>query len=231
MLMREQWSSAAMRCTAAIEIAVLHFVTTRYHRRTHSGRRRTVGTGARWILCFILFSQAWGPFSPANSAAFGLTEYQVKAAYLFNFLKFVEWPAEKAGDLQARWVIGVVGDNPVGNVLMQLVAGKNVLGRELEIKKLQPEENMRGCNILFISASERSRLPSILGGLRGSNVLTVADMDHFIESGGMIQFVMEDGSVRFSIDVGATAQAKLKVSSKLLSIARVVNPPEKGISN
>jgi YfiR/HmsC-like len=157
------------------------------------------------------------------------TEYQVKAAYLFNFLKFVEWPDDK--DAQGRWVIGVAGSSPIADDLTQLVSAKSVLGRELEIRNFQPAEDMRGCNILFISGSERKRLPSILAGLRGSSVLTVADMDNFVESGGMIQFVMEDSRVRLAIDVGATSHARLKVSSKLLSLARAVTGAEGGKTN
>jgi hypothetical protein len=97
-----------------------------------------------------------------------------------------------------------------------------VLGRDLQVKKFQAADNLRGCNILFISESERKRLPSILAALRGSSVLTVADMDNFIASGGMVQFVVEDARVRVTIDVGATGRARLRVSSKLLALARAV---------
>lgn len=150
------------------------------------------------------------------------TEYQVKAAYLFNFLKFVEWPEEPGSDPRGKWVIGFTGESPIGDELARLAEGKNVLGRDLQIKKLQPADNPRACHILFIGESEKKRLPSILATLRGASVLTVADMNSFIESGGMIQFVVQDARVRMSINVGATARAHLKVSSKLLSLANVV---------
>lgn len=158
----------------------------------------------------------------ANCRAQSATEYQVKAAYLFNFLKFVEWPDGLPGDPQGKWVIGIVGNSPVSGELSKLVEGKNILGRELEVKTLQATDNLRGCNILFISESEKKRLPVILAGLRGSSVMTVADMEHFIDAGGMVQFVVEEDRVRISIDVGATARARLKVSSKLLALARAV---------
>jgi hypothetical protein len=159
------------------------------------------------------------------------TEFQVKAAYLFNFLKFVEWPDDPGSDPHGKWVIGFVGDSPIGNELSQLVEGKNVLGRDLLVKKFQPADNLRACNILFISESEKKRLPSILAELRGSSVLTAADMDNFIGSGGMIQFVVEDARVRVAIDVGATSRAHLKISSKLLSLARSVTGTEQGANN
>ena len=164
-------------------------------------------------------------------AAQSPTEYQVKAAYLFNFLKFVEWPDDPAADPHGKWVIGIVGDSPFGGELTQLVEGKDVQGRELQVKKFQAAENLRACNILFISESEKKRVPSILAALHGSSVLTVADMDNFIGSGGMIQFVMEDARVRLAIDVGAASRARLKVSSKLLSLAHAVTGTERSANN
>jgi len=159
------------------------------------------------------------------------TEYQVKAAYLFNFLKFVEWPDDAAADPPGKWVIGFVGESPVGGELARLVEGKNVLGRDLLVKKFQPADNLRVCNILFISESEKKRLPSILAALRGSSVLTVADMDNFTGSGGMVQLVVEDGRVRLTIDVGATGRARLRVSSKLLSLAQAVKETVRSAHN
>jgi hypothetical protein len=159
------------------------------------------------------------------------TEYQVKAAYLFNFLKFVDWPGGPPADAHGQWVIGIAGDNPFGDELTQIISGKTVQGHELRVRRFQPDEDLHACHVLFISASERKRLPSILAALRGSTVLTVADTDHFLESGGMIQFVMEDKRVRFAIDVGATSRAGLKVSSKLLSLARAVTDDEPARNN
>jgi hypothetical protein len=154
------------------------------------------------------------------------TEYQVKAAYLFNFLKFVEWPGDPVANTNGRWVIGIVGENPFGNDLAQAVSGKNVQGHMLEVKSFQSGEDLRACQILFIGDSEKKRVSSILSGLHGASVLTVADTDRFTESGGMIQFVMEDKRVRFGIDVGAASRARLKISSKLLSLAKTVTGTE-----
>ncbi len=175
-----------------------------------------------------------GCFPLADRAIFAAqspTEYQVKAAYLFNFLKFVEWPDDPETNSHGKWVIGFIGDTPIGDELTRLVEGKNVLGRDLQVKKFQASDNLRGCNILFISESEKKRLPSILAALRGSSVLTVADMDNFIGGGGMIQFMLEDARVRVAIDVGATSRAHLKVSSKLLALARVVAGTGQGANN
>jgi hypothetical protein len=159
------------------------------------------------------------------------TEYQVKAAYLFNFLKFVEWPEDLPAGPESHWVIGIVGNGPMDGELTQLVAGKIVQGHTIQVKVFQPNDDFKGCHILYIGASEKKRLAPILANMHNTSILTVADMDNFVESGGMIQFVMEDNRVKVTIDVGATLRAKLKVSSKLLSLARVVTSAEKGTNN
>jgi YfiR/HmsC-like len=151
-----------------------------------------------------------------------LSEYQVKAAYLFNFLKFVDYPSEAFADPLAPIVVGVVGEDPFGSALPQVVTGKTIAGRDLVIRLYRPGEDLRGAHILFISASERKRLPMILSSLRGSSVLTVSDMAGFLDAGGMIQFLNENDRVRFAINMGSTSRAKLKMSSKLLSLARVL---------
>ena len=181
---------------------------------------------AHWTA--ILLVAALAPLaSRALRAQQTPTEYQVKAAYLLNFLKFVEWPDESSPDAHGNWLVGIVGDSPTGDELFRIGEVKNVLGRAIHVRWFQPGDDMRSCNILFISASEKKRLPSVLAALRGSSVLTVADMDNFIGSGGMIQLVVESDHVRMVIDVNATSRARLKVSSKLLALARVVTGSER----
>jgi hypothetical protein len=150
------------------------------------------------------------------------SEYQVKAAYLFNFLKFVEWPSDAFADPLAPFVIGVVGEDPFGNALPQVVLGKTVQGRDLIVHVYRSGEDFRGAHILFISASEKKKLPALLSSLHGSGALTVSDAPGFLNAGGMIQFLNEDGRIRFGIDVEAANRARLKISSKLLSLAKVV---------
>jgi hypothetical protein len=173
-------------------------------------------------------------FSLSNQAVYAdqsHAEDQIKAAYLFNFLKFVEWPADAPADPQGKWLIGVIGDSPVGGELKRLVEGKSVDGRALLVKKTRATDNLREYNILFVSASEEKHLPSILNALQGSCVLTVADFANFIGHGGMIQFVVQGDRVRVDIDVGATSRARLKVSSKLLSLAQAVTETVRGVRN
>jgi YfiR/HmsC-like len=97
-------------------------------------------------------------------AAQSPTEFQVKAAYLFNFLKFMEWPDDPGADPRAKWIIGFVGDTPVSDELERLVEGKSVLGRDLQVRKFQPADNLSACNILFISESQKKTATRDSGG-------------------------------------------------------------------
>jgi uncharacterized protein DUF4154 len=143
----------------------------------------------------------------------------------------VEYPGESFADPLAPMVIGVVGDDPFGSALPQVVIGKTVQGRDLVVHLYRAGEDLRGAHILFISASEKKRLPMILSALRGSSVLTVGDTAGFLEAGGMIQFLSENDRVRFAINVDAASRARLKLSSKLLSLAKVVGGNSMEIGN
>jgi len=147
------------------------------------------------------------------------SEYQLKAAFLYNFAKFIDWPPEVSGDDKASFVIGVLGDNPFGNNLEQIVSGKKINGRPIVVQALQSASAASHCQILFISSSEKNRFTEILQNLRGTAVLTVSDTDQFIESGGMVNFVPEATKIRFEINNEAAKAARLKISSKLLSLA------------
>jgi hypothetical protein len=195
----------------AMKQTFLHTAFLDHNLKFQTDRRRSWRIGTRFACAALLLTGGWGLAIRSVRAEQDPTEYQVKAAYLFNFLKFVEWPGDPLADTHGHWVIGIVGDNPFGDELTQTISGKTVQGHELQIKRFQPGEDLHTCHVLFISVSEKKRLPSLLAALSGSSVLTVADMDHFIESGGMIQFVMEEKRVRFAIDVGASTRARLKV--------------------
>jgi len=177
--------------------------------------------------CLLIFLFSCAPASAQET----LPEYQVKAAYLFNFLKFVEWPEEAFPDPLAPIVIGICGEDLFGNSLPQVIIGKTVQGRDLIIHRYHTGEDLRGAHILFISPSEKKRLPLILSSLHGASVLTVADMEGFLEGGGIIQFVSENNRVRFAINTDAASKAKLKMSSKLLSLARIVGGNGKEAGN
>ncbi|HKX29445.1 MAG TPA: YfiR family protein [Blastocatellia bacterium] len=153
---------------------------------------------------------------------------QIKAAYLYNFAKLVEWPADAFKDADSPVVLGLVGDEPFGEILDQNMAGRKANGRKVVIVRLKASDNLRACHLLFISASEKSRVPQILAGLKGANVLTVAEIPHFAQSGGIINFFQEEKRVQFEINVEAAERAKLKISSRLLSLAKLVKDEPHG---
>ncbi len=147
---------------------------------------------------------------------------EVKAVFLFNFTKFVEWPSASFPAPSSPIIIGVLGADPFGGALEQTVAGETVNGRPLTIKRFKSLEELAPCHILFISASQEERVPEILRRLGRSETLTVADIDGFAMRGGAIQFRADSGRIRFEISREAAERAGLRVSARLLSLASVV---------
>lgn len=154
------------------------------------------------------------------------TEYQVKAAFLYNFAKFVEWPTEAFSDTTTPIIIGILGDDPFESDLDQIVKGKRVNGREFVIKRFKELEDLEICHILFISTSEHKNLSKITRTLKNSGVLTVSEMKEFTKMGGIINFILEENKVRFEINVDAAEREGLKLSSQLLKLARIVKERE-----
>jgi hypothetical protein len=161
----------------------------------------------------------------AENPAQGPSEYQVKAAFLYNFVKFVEWP-ETPVVQEGAILLCMLGKDPFGGALERVVEGKTVNGRPLVIRRIGDIAAARSCQVLFVSASEAGRVSEITRAVRGWNVLTVSEIDRFSERGGIITFLMEGQKVRFQINPKTAASAGLKISSKLLQLA-VVRPEEK----
>ena len=154
-------------------------------------------------------------------------EYEVKAAYLLNFARFVEWRPETlpAG---APLQIGVVGKHAFGPALETVLRGKSANGHPILLRQLQREDHLAGLHILFISASEESHLDQILLRVARQNVLTVSDIDRFSLRGGIVEFRMVGNRVRFDINRGPARAAQITISSKLLSVARAVHQDKSG---
>lgn len=149
-------------------------------------------------------------------------EYQIKAAFLYNFAKFIEWPPGDFADASGPLRICVFGQDPFGQELREITSEKAVNGHKLQIMPVVDLQLARTCHILFIASSEKAQLKRILETLQGSSALTVGDTKGFVEQGGMINFVLENDRVRFEVNHKAAGQAGLKISSKLLNVARVV---------
>ena len=177
-------------------------------------------------LIILLLALAAAP----NRAAIGETqaqpsEYQIKAAFLYNFVKFVDWPPtplEQNGPL----LLCVVGKDPFDGALDRATEGKNLNGRQLAVRKLNDLAAARACHVLFVSQSESGRLPQLFKAIEAWSVLTVSETDRFCELGGMVNFFMEGRRVRFQINSAAAARSGLKISSRLLQLA--ISPPDKG---
>jgi YfiR/HmsC-like len=146
------------------------------------------------------------------------TESQVKAAYLYNFGKFVRWPTDGAPTPEALEIC-VLGKDPFGAALDATVVGESIDGRKIKVTRLAKVQDATRCNILFISASEESQLTAILSAVQHFGPLTVSDIPHFAERGGIIEFIPQQGRIRFEVNRAAAEQSHVTLSSELLKVA------------
>lgn len=156
-------------------------------------------------------------------------EYPIKAAYLYNFAAYVEWPAESFADAKDRFVIGILGPAPLDSLLDEIAATKKIAGRAIAVKHYAKAQHVSGCRMLFVSSglSERERTEAIRI-LTGSSVLIVGETTGMADHGGAINFYIADNKVRFEINPEAARQKNLKISSKLLGLAKIVNVQQAG---
>ena len=146
------------------------------------------------------------------------TEYDVEAAYLFNFGKFVTWP-QGGTSSRGPFTICILGADPFGPSLDTITAGEKIAGRAIIDRRILHPQDALSCSILYVSASEAEHLDKVLAAVRDAPVLTVSDIPGFIEHGGTIQFVLANGRVRFQVNLGAAQQDGLGLSSELLKVA------------
>jgi len=183
---------------------------------------RAGGLVARVLGCGLLLAGLWSGPAPAQVAK----EYQIKAAYLYNFAKFVEWPARRFANDQSPLIIGFLGKDPVGAELETIARDHKINGRRIVIKQVETAAEAGGVHLLFFADGAGRRVAETLAALKGAAVLTVGESDAFIATGGMINFVHEADKVRFEINAEAAGSAGLKISAQLLKLARPVhNPP------
>lgn len=180
--------------------------------------------GKRQLLLLVLvaaFSLFAGP-KLARGQARTLTEYEVKAGFLFNFLKFVEWPQETFAEPASPITIGIVGKDPYGSILDQVLQGKVVRGRPLLLKRFAGADDIRFCHVLLVGTSDSEEEALALRTIGRWHALTIGDTERFAQQGGIIGFRMEETVVRFDINVEAADRAGLRIDSRLLSLARLV---------
>lgn len=194
------------------------------------------------ILTAIAPPQAWSAHGPEHDR-----EYKIKSGFIYNFIKYIDWPKKKFSDGKddEPIVIGVIGDNPFGKALKPITK-KKIKNKKLVIRYFpgfkqaggkysdKDTEGLRNCCVLFVSASEKKYFRKITELLNGSNVLTVSnvltigDSDGFLEKGGIINFVTEKKKVRFSINLDAAKRSELVIPTTVLKIAkRVIHKQKK----
>ena len=179
-------------------------------------------TRRKWLLRFACLCLA-GACTAAADITPGAGEYQVKAAFLYNFTKFTDWPPRVFSSSNAPIFIGIVGEDPFGKTIDDVVSGEVVAGHPLVVKRLRAEDDLRSCHVLFISRSEKERLPEVLRQLKGTPVLSVSEISGFAEQGGMVNFQLANKTVKMEINQAAAEHAGLQISAKLLKLARLVN--------
>jgi hypothetical protein len=160
--------------------------------------------------------------SPACAQAPLPAEYQVKAAFLINFAKYADWPAEAFAGASSPIVIAVLGETRVTEEVQKVIAGRTANGRKIVLKRLASGEETGVCHILFISVVEQQHSPGLLARLREAGVLTVGESDDFLERGGIINLARREQKVALEVNLTAAGQARIKLSSKLLSVAETV---------
>jgi hypothetical protein len=149
------------------------------------------------------------------------SEYDIKAGFMYNFPKFVEWPGDTFSDANKAITLCIVGTDPFGKAL-GAIDNKTVQNRRLEIKYTARSKDLKMCSILFISGSEKESVPQILEMLKGAATLTIGDTRGYAQQGVMINFVMEQNKVGFEINTESARRAKLTISSKLLKLAKMI---------
>lgn len=175
---------------------------------------------ARWLCVLALALVAARPARADAPSA----EYQVKAVFLFNFAQFVDWPATAFPEAHAPIVIAVLGKDPFGDYLDNLVKDERIGERPLVVRRCSRVDQLAGCHLVFISRSESRELEAILAKLKGQPLLTVGDADAFTRAGGMVRFAMEGGRIRLRINVEAAKASQLTISSKVLRPDTIVSP-------
>ena len=171
----------------------------------------------------VLTTTLWlaGPLLGGDTWASEFDEYTVKAAYLYNFAKYVEWPPGAFVNADAPLLICIAGDNPFGDALTAL-SGKSIESHPVEVRHLPAATGLEKCHIVFVGRAEQGRFKTMLAKLARLPILTVGDISDFARMGGMIGLVEADQRIRFDINLTATRQANLKLSSQLLKLATIV---------
>ncbi len=196
------------------------------HDDPRRGSRGHFAAGSAWkswallrpVVCCILIAAPPLAFAQGENEG----EYRLKLAFLYNFAQFVQWPPEAFHDPAAPLTMCVAGQDPFSGEIEQGLRGRMVGGHPIEIKKLGPNDDPRACHMIFVRASEKREAGKILAALKGSSTLTVGETKGFADLGGVINLTLDENKLRFEINLDAAMQTRLKISSKLLALAKIV---------
>ena len=178
------------------------------------------------LIIALSLSLSWAPGALAQDRdSSDSSEYLIKAGFIFNFAKFVEWPPTTFAQPDSPIVIGILGTDPFGTIIDHIVQDKKIGGRGFVVKRLKwgaEAKDLRECKILFVGASERAHIDELVQIVKFLPILTVGETPGFAEHGGVIRFVLEDNRVRFEVNVDAARQGGITISSRLLTLARII---------
>jgi hypothetical protein len=190
------------------------------HKRWISRWLRTARFGIPLCIMALLALAGAIPICPQAAPS---VEYQVKAAFLFNFAKFVAWPRDAFPNEKTPITLCVFRHDPFGSALDEVIREKAINNRELLARRVNDLPELKTCQLVFVSGREEKQLPEILTSLKGASALVVGEGEDFAERGGAVQFFLENNKLRFAINVDAIQRARLQASSKLLALARIVH--------
>jgi hypothetical protein len=181
----------------------------------------TVGIRAALLYCLLAAEMA-APALAADDANGERIEAQVKAAYIYRFAEYIEWPAATIADRAAPWTIGVVGAEKVNAELNQLRLTRRIGGRAVAVRTMQPGDPVSGIQMLYVGALDGARLKEVLDAVPAQGVLSITDGEAALAAGGMISFVQVDRRIRFDVSIAHAERSGLKVSARLLAVAHKV---------
>jgi YfiR/HmsC-like len=171
-------------------------------------------------LMLLIGSAATVPAQDSSSS-----EYLIKAGFIYNFAKLVDWPTSAFPQPDSPIVIGILGADPFGSILDKVFAGKKVNDHGFVIKRIKSASDAKDCHILFVSSSETARISDAIRLTKSMPILTISEIPGFANRGGIINLTLQDSKVRFEVNVDAARAADLNISSRLLALAKIVQQP------
>jgi uncharacterized protein DUF4154 len=204
-------------------IALIYLSRLRKSPRHGRGQYRWLSTARFHVQLCVMALLALTVAVPIRPQEAPSIEYQLKAAFLFNFAKFFAWPPDAFQSDKTPITLCVFRNDPFGGALDEVIRGKAINNRELLSRRIADLRDLKVCQLVFVSQKEEKQLPEILNSLKGASALIVGEGEDFAESGGTVQFFLENNKLRFAVNVDAIQRARLQASSKLLALARIVH--------